>query len=243
MLHLEIYSVPYRISSSPSTPGRPWSEDPLDSPCFMARILLCARRPVRARCVRKPPNRSPCALLSLSVVQARLALARRCWSSLARRLQGSSLYQSSVIAVPLSASVLYNYKKFQFGAAIETSTINYKSRYQPDFGILPYITLNNRVHETPVKLFANKLLHFKKIEGYVGLSGLYNFLKSAGNEFVQTSHTSSIGFGAQAGATYFISKHIGFNAEISGRSNNFPAGPLDKNIITVPVTIGFRYKL
>ena len=154
-----------------------------------------------------------------------------------------TLYQSSVIAVPLSASVLYNYKKFQFGAAIETSTINYKSRYQPDFGILPYITLNNRVHETPVKLFANKLLHFKKIEGYVGLSGLYNFLKSAGNEFVQTSHTSSIGFGAQAGATYFISKHIGLNAEISGRSNNFPAGPLDKNIITVPVTIGFRYKL
>ena len=154
-----------------------------------------------------------------------------------------NLYQSSVISVPVSASVLYDYKKLQLGAAIETSTINYKSRYEPDFGILPYITLNNIVHETPVKLFANKVFKLKKVVGYVGLSGLYNFLKTPANEFNQASHTTSIGFGAQAGATYFISKHIGFNAEVSGRYNSFPSGPLDKNTFSFPASLGFRYKL
>ncbi len=167
--------------------------------------------------------------------------------------ENATHFQTSVNSVPISASVMYNYKKFQFGMAVERNTITYKSMTEPDFGgIFDPVSFQYTVHQTPVKLVVNRVVHMKKLSGYVGLSGLYSFTKtqskiiyppSWGSENTQNNAGNGIGFAAQAGANYFITKHIGFNAEVSGRYNTFPTGALDKNIISVPVTIGFRYKL
>ena len=162
-------------------------------------------------------------------------------------------YQTSANSVPVSASAMYNYKKFRFGVAVESNTISYKSTSVPDYGgLIDPPSYQYNVHQTPVKLVVNRVAQFKKLSGYVGLSGLYSFMKTqskvifppgSGTETSVSHSGNGIGFAAQAGATYFITKHIGFNTELSGRYNNFPSGPLDKNIISVPVSVGFRYKL
>ena len=162
-------------------------------------------------------------------------------------------FQSSIVSTVMSLQAMYLFKNYQVGIAIESNTLSYKSIVRPDipigFELFPVFQYTD--HQTPVKLFINRVFKFKKLEAYGGLSAEYIFTKnqskiiappSPANEQT-TQNTTRLAGALQAGATYFITKHIGINAEVAGEYNNFPAGTLDKNIFSVPVTLGVRYKL
>jgi hypothetical protein len=101
----------------------------------------------------------------------------------------------------------------------------------------------------PVKLFANRTFaRNKHREIYGGLSAGYIFIvktetpQTASSSF-KNNHTAGYSAGLQFGATYFVSKRIGINAEINGDYMNITSGQSNFTVITIPVTLGVRYKL
>lgn len=101
----------------------------------------------------------------------------------------------------------------------------------------------------PVKAFANRVFVRKKhMEVYGGLSIGYIFItktETPQTEAFSFKNNGNIGYlgGLQLGATYFISKHIGVNAEVNADYMNITSGPSNFTVITVPVTIGARIKI
>lgn len=173
-----------------------------------------------------------------------------------------SEYRSSAV----SAKAMYTTHKYQIGVAVTKMTFLYNAVYSRQyshtgglstpiqhlggFGVLA-ASSQFTDHEMPLTLFINRVLSFKKLEAYGGLSVAYRL-----NKIKQEQDNSSLwtaplliksknrwGAGIHIGASYFITKHFGINAEVACEYANYPMGPLDNNTFSYPVTLGVRYKL
>lgn len=166
---------------------------------------------------------------------------------------------SSAQAPPASVAgmlkLAYNYKKWQFGIEAGYINLTYK------FWGKQYYIINSQIVELynqpekgtlgnpaiPVKLFTDRKIVFKHSEIYGGISAGYVLLTNGFippaefNQVVPSKHGNGFTAGIQAGATYFVTKHIGINAEFQG---NYMALSLDGtkyNLFEFPETLGIRY--
>jgi hypothetical protein len=161
-------------------------------------------------------------------------------------------FQSSVIAPSISLKGMYIYKHYRFGIDAGYRVLTYKYIREPEAGWIFLATTTNKttIREIPMNIFVNRTVTFNRLEVYGGFSAGYvlvdaktEVLSPAGWPGSGRHSDGRLTGGIQAGATFFVTKRLGINAEVQGVYNNFPAGPLDHNTISVPVSIGIRYKL
>jgi hypothetical protein len=154
-------------------------------------------------------------------------------------------FQSSVITPIVTVKVIYVSKYYQLGIDAGCRTLFFKNHEYIKYDVITYQTTNN---DLPVKLFLNRRLCFKHIDVYGGIYGAYIINHSHKQNTiipgdVYNQHDNRLAAGLQIGATYFITKHVGINAEVSIEHNNYPSGPLDNNKFSFPVSLSLRYRI
>jgi hypothetical protein len=118
---------------------------------------------------------------------------------------------------------------------------------------MPYPSVQYKDREEPVKLLANRLFRFKRLVAYGGVAAQYIFSRTTGSivspgwaEPVAPPDKSDNRLAADlhVGATYYVTRHIGINAEVAATYNNLPSdSPFSGNVFSYPVTLGVRYRL
>ena len=152
-----------------------------------------------------------------------------------------------------SVKLLMNHQKWQFGAELGTRQLSYQ-RTAYAFIILPeakmpYQTIYISKAAYTAKGFANRKVTTGKFESYAGVS--VGYVLATKNEDALAlaeeyyDHVNGNGFaaGAQLGTTYFVTKHLGINAEVGADYMIITLGGATYNLFAFPATIGVRYKL
>ena len=155
------------------------------------------------------------------------------------------------------------YNKFQIGLSVYYNTRSFNGVFQPIIPLsepgavgwcggsnLKGIRFNFNEYEIPINVFLNRKIIFKQFEAYSGFSICYtldgtNTNVPHGNEaFGLPSNHHWFSAGLRCGATYFIAKNIGINAEVEGDNNfhiqNEASGYY---LFSFPVTFGIRYRI
>jgi hypothetical protein len=168
-------------------------------------------------------------------------------------------FQSSVVSPMVSASAMYDSKHYQYGIAVENYTINYKGSTYHYYYLAGSLFVENTLvqykdQEQPLKLFVNRVFRFKRLAAYGGLAAEYIWSKTTAQvpgqptnvmpELIPEEHNDRLAADVHVGATYFVTKHIGINAEMACVYNHLPSGsPLCKRSFLFPGTLGVRYQL
>lgn len=161
-------------------------------------------------------------------------------------------FQSAVVAPIAGLKAIYNTGKYQVGLGVEGSSFSYKCIRYPEAGpfMSPMPVVQFKTLEMPVSLFANRVIKARAFVLYGGLSVQYivsntqpKVIYPPAMENGGNIANSRIGGAAQAGATWFVTKHLGINAEVAAQYSRPAAGPLDKNKVIVPAMLGIHYKL
>jgi hypothetical protein len=162
----------------------------------------------------------------------------------------------------LSASVMYNYKKWQAGISADYFSFIYYNFARSVWGVSGGYTYNATITEivVPVKIFLSRKIVFSKLEAYGGLHCGYVIVANRKEEisviFASGINPHKYGFttGLNIGATYFINKKIGADIQLGADYIPVALGHAPDNIdyasnkgkytvLQFPLTLGIRYKL
>jgi hypothetical protein len=152
-----------------------------------------------------------------------------------------------------SVKLLMNYGKWQFGAELGYRQLSYQ-RTAYGFVILPeakmpFQTIYISKAAYTAKAFANRKVTTGKFESYAGVSAGYVLATKNEDALALADqyydHVNGNGFtaGAQLGTTYFLTKHLGFNAEVGADYMIITLGGATYNLFAFPATVGVRVKL
>jgi hypothetical protein len=152
---------------------------------------------------------------------------------------------------------MYDCHHWQCGVSIGYRTNSFSGSfhfYGDDFSTLPPpdpkpIKFSVSQKEIPLRLFINRKIAFKRLETYIGPFIGYTFavdkiVVSVPNEPYPTYHHDWLVGGVQVGATYFVTKRLGINVELSGEYNVRSGSKKDEYAkYSFPATLGIRCKL
>ncbi|MBS1772119.1 MAG: hypothetical protein JST82_04620 [Bacteroidetes bacterium] len=159
---------------------------------------------------------------------------------------------------------LYNITKhIQAGIGISNFNMSYFDyglwEYNTTYPAYPLFNTNNLDYSRPehmysVKAYGNYMLYFDRITVYAGLSGGYAspiFAKETFERKMQPR--TGYALGAQAGATYAVTKRVGINAELGAEKitliakswQDYDADPNKTSLKQwiIPFTVGVRVKI
>jgi hypothetical protein len=167
-----------------------------------------------------------------------------------------------------SAKGCYNYYKWQFG--IESDVVNLSYSYTEHARHVYYPSyfkgykgndiyypggtteVNLAAPAIPVKFFVNRVIKLNKFQLYYGISAGCVFVTNSkivvplvGNYYPASANVSGRGssVGVRTGGTYFISKHVGINAELAADYMYLNIANVKYKLYSTPATFGIRYKL
>ena len=169
-------------------------------------------------------------------------------------VQDFARFQTRITSPVVSLKGMYVTKHYQCGIRADYTILIYKSQDYPEMphGLVTPISRQYRTREVLAALFVNRVFHFHKFAATAGFSAGYVFSNTSGkiidppswgDGYMKLASQNTLTAALNVDATYFVTKRIGVNAELSGELCNYPTGPLDKNLIAFPVTLGVRYKL
>ena len=173
----------------------------------------------------------------------------------------TSLSRSAATSA-FSIKAMYVLPHWQIGISAERINLSYRFMYPlppvVNNGIYPdeggYFNSENKIQiaapAIPLKLFLNRVITCYNFEAYFGLNLGYVFSPDLrwGENAPGTSMVALSSYGdgplagAQVGATVFVTKHLGINAELSGDYISFNEGATNIKLAAFQSTLGVRYK-
>jgi hypothetical protein len=144
-----------------------------------------------------------------------------------------------------SAKFAFNHKCWQLGLAIDYRKLreNYIDwRLFPGPGWSDN-NVSQTITKAPVILFANRKLTLGRIESYAGLSAGYVLGHLDYFAPFDNSNGGGYAIGAQAGASWFVTKHVGINAEVGVDYIHLINDVNVSYVFSYPLMIGVRYRL
>jgi hypothetical protein len=174
--------------------------------------------------------------------------------------QGAEAYvnrKASELTLAGSIEAKYIRHAWEYGVKVEYRELSYQeqplfwllNQYLPmGIGPVDYNKADIAKPAIPVKLFVNRRVNFHRLETYGGLSGGFVFVTNSHDPNFSTGYEKRINgagycLGLQIGGTYFVSKHIGVNAEISADYMNLTAEHNNYRLLACLPSLGVRYKL
>ena len=169
------------------------------------------------------------------------------------------LFRTAPTNSPVATIVgAFNFKKWQPGFAIEWREAAYQTSLNNNPGdrtfaahSINYFYINNSSAIIPVKIFLDRKIIHGRFELTTGLSASYLFIANYNNEYFGSdafrfSKAGSFGYavGARAGATCFLSKHIGVSVALNADHANIHqlySGPAHMQYYTVTTGIKYRF--
>ncbi len=179
-----------------------------------------------------------------------------------------SEYQPFPFLPVLSVKGIYNHKLWQYGLSLEYRRVAYLQKDfkavdlypQPTllpgtcyeyFGPYRYIAIGS-TPVIPVKIFVNRKIKLHRFETYAGLSAGYLFIENSHRKFhinlesmtPNNNGYNALSVGVQAGTTYFLTKRLGLNAEMTGDYLRFHSlNYIPVQMFSFPLSAGICYKL
>lgn len=181
------------------------------------------------------------------------------WNTLPSYIEKTEYTAPSKLSLMGNVKLMRNFKKWQVGLSVSAMQLTYINKMQfwledmsTPFSEEPFgdkVVMANPA--VPVTLFVNRKVDFKRVELYGGLSAGYVYLSQRIKYFTgatfQTYHNTGSGYtiGAQLGGTYYITRHIGLNGELSAAylqlcMKNDYIGTY--HVWAFPATLGIRYR-
>ena len=150
-------------------------------------------------------------------------------------------------------ALMKNTKKWQYGLSFlysydaYTYSYTFIGDYYYPSGIItqpPPMMVTAYTRDDAFRAFVKRKLTTGRFELYIGASAGDLLTHSAYTEYSETQKTNSsfVTAGTQAGATWFATKHIGINAEVSDEYL-FTFNDAFKGQMVYRVTVGIRYRL
>jgi len=147
---------------------------------------------------------------------------------------------------------MLSYTKWQYGVEADYRQLSYLSSAS-SFYVLQanpsYNTVFISRKAIPFIAFVNRKITISHFEPYAGISVGYLLATQCDDPYaladVYYNHVVGNGVtgGVQAGATYFITNHLGINAEIKGDFMWLTLGAATYKLFDFPAMVGIRYKL
>ena len=173
--------------------------------------------------------------------------------------QPSNTGNTPATAPAISIKGSYLHKKWQYGLSVDYRhaylqeavpvmevTWGTNGTFAPGSG---FILMHQTFECIPVTAFVNRRFTYRRIEWYTGLSAGYTLIHPGSKLFGSDEQHTDIdhhGYTAalQGGATFFITKHIGINAEAAASYLYMTSGQAGAtHMLAIPTTVGLRYRL
>lgn len=163
---------------------------------------------------------------------------------------GHWINKSSESRPVISVAGMYNVKDWRFGILVGCQQQKFSYTEVLPVGCFGSETRTTAINEklVPLNLSASRKLVFHCFEAYGGVSvgtviKMTNFrVESSDAHDTYVSHTYGVAGGVHAGMTWFVSKHIGINAEGGAYYMNVSSYPIEYGQISFPMTVGVRYR-